>query len=207
MALIQLERYARAKMLNEGNERIDEDERQDDTWDPMQEVQFSDNVGAAGGAMEDGTGTEDRDDVDSGLPRKYRNKMKRYEHYKNKIPNDPPPRPARFEYEKENLMSAQAVVYAELLKICQKHNAGKGMYDDIQTWAIHWNQVNPNTFTEHSHANKWNCNKIIKFLKQVFPSHRLEPESVTVELHDKRQVWFLSLILLNQCAVFWNTRK
>ena len=127
-------------------------------------------------------------DVDGRLPRKYRNKMKRYEHFKNMIPNNLPPQPARFEYEKENLMSAQAVAYAELLKICQKHNAGKGMYDDIQTWAIHWNQVNPNTFTEHSHANKWNCNKIIKFLKQVFPFHGLEPESVTVELHDKRQV-------------------
>jgi hypothetical protein len=90
-------------------------------------VQFSDN-GAAGDAMEDGA--EDRDDVDSGLPCKYRNKMKRYEHFKNMIPN---PQPTRFEYEKENLMSAQAVAYAELLKICQKHNAGKGMYDDIRT--------------------------------------------------------------------------
>jgi hypothetical protein len=153
----ELERYARAEMLNEGNERTDEDERQDDTWDPMQEVQFSEDEGAAGGAMEDGA--EDRDDLDSGLPRKYGNKMKRYE-----IPKDLPPWPARFEYEKENLMSAQAVAYAELLKICQKYNAGKGMYDDVQTWAIHWNQVDPNTFTEHSHANKWNCNKIIKFL-------------------------------------------
>jgi hypothetical protein len=95
----------------------------------MQKVQFSDNEGAAGGAMEDGA--EDRDDLDSGLPHKYRNKMKRYEQYKNKIPKDLPPWPARFEYEKENLMSAQAVAYAELLKICQKHNAGKGMYKDI----------------------------------------------------------------------------
>jgi hypothetical protein len=138
MSLIQLEPYARAEMLNEGNERTDEEEWQDDTWDPMQDVQFSDDKGAAGGAMEDST--EDRDDVDSGLPRKYRNKMKRYEHYKNKIPNDLAPRPARFEYKMENLMSAQAVAYAELLKICQKHNAGKGMYDDIRTWAIHWNQ-------------------------------------------------------------------
>ena len=118
MSLIQLEHYAWAEMLNEGNERTDEDERQDDTWDPMQEVQLSDNEGAAGGAMEDGA--EDRDDVDSGLPRKYCNKMKRYEeYYKNKIPKDLPPRPARFEYKKENLMSAQAVAYAELLKICQ----------------------------------------------------------------------------------------
>ncbi len=62
-------------------------------------------------------------------------------------------------------MSAQAVAYAGLLKICQKHTAGKGMYDDIWTWAIHWNKVDPNTFTEHSHANKWNRNKITKFLK------------------------------------------
>ena len=31
----------------------------------MQKVQFSDDEGAAGGAMEDGA--EDRDDVDSGL--------------------------------------------------------------------------------------------------------------------------------------------
>jgi hypothetical protein len=76
MSLIPLERYARAEMLNEGNERTDEDERQDDTWDPMQDEQFSDDDGAAGDAMEDGA--EDRDDADSGLPRKYRNKMKRY---------------------------------------------------------------------------------------------------------------------------------
>jgi hypothetical protein len=51
-------------------------------------------------------------------------------------------------------MSAQAVAYAELLKICQKHNA-EGMYDDVRKWAIHWNQVDPNTFSEHSHANKY----------------------------------------------------
>ena len=85
-------------------------------------------------------------------------------------------------------MSAQAVAYAELLKICQKHNAGKGMYDDVRKWAIHWNQVDPNTFTEHSHANKWNRQKILKFLKGVFPFHGLEPDSITVELHDKRQL-------------------
>ena len=70
MSLIQLERYTRAEMLNEGNEHTDEDKRQDNNWDPLQEVQFSDDEGAAGGAMEDGA--EDRDDVDSGLPRKYR---------------------------------------------------------------------------------------------------------------------------------------
>jgi hypothetical protein len=31
MSLIQLERYTRAETLNEGNERTDENERQDDT--------------------------------------------------------------------------------------------------------------------------------------------------------------------------------
>jgi hypothetical protein len=107
MSLIQLERYARAEMLNEGNERTDEDKQQDDTWDPMQDVQFSDNEGAAADAMEDGA--EDRDDVDSGLPRKYCNKMKRYECFKNMIPNNLPPQPARFEYEKVYLRCIYSV--------------------------------------------------------------------------------------------------
>ena len=182
LSLVQLERNARDELLNFGNERSDDDDRQDDTWDPMQEVHFSDN--GSDGAMDEGT--DSRDDHDSGLPCKYQNKMKRYEHFKNKIPTDLPPRPERFEYSGDNLMSAQAVAYAELLKICQKHNAGKGMYDDVRKWAIHWNQVDPNTFTEHSHANKWNRQKILKFLKGVFPFHGLEPDSITVELHDKR---------------------
>ena len=158
MSLIQLERYARAEMLNEGNECTDGDDRQDEPWDPMQDVQFSDYEGAAGDAMEDGT--EDRDDVDSGLPRKYRSKMKRYEHFKNMIPNNLPPQPARFEYEKENLMSAQAVAYAELLKICQST-----MLERVCTMIFGLGQstgirLTKTFFTEHSHANKWNCNKI-----------------------------------------------
>ncbi len=86
LSLVQLERNAREELLNFGNERSDDDERQDDTWDPMQEVHFSDN--GSDGAMDEGT--DSRDDHDSGLPCKYQNKMKRYEHFKNKIPTDLP---------------------------------------------------------------------------------------------------------------------
>jgi hypothetical protein len=86
LSLIQLEINARKELLNFGNERSDDDERQDDTWNPMQEVHFSDN--GSDGAMDEGT--DSRDDHDSGLPCKYQNKMKHCEHLKNKIPTDLP---------------------------------------------------------------------------------------------------------------------
>ena len=127
-----LHKFSMATLANQL--RNDDGEGQDSEvphvdFDPMVEDDKSDS-------------NDERDDQET-LPLRYRNKMKRYEEYKKKRPDDPGDKlPERFAYVGDNVMSSQATAYAELLKICSKHNASKAMYDDIANWVQHWSQKN-----------------------------------------------------------------
>jgi hypothetical protein len=57
------------------------------------------------------------------------------------------------------------------------------MFDDIKTWAIHWNEKDGSVFRQQSSVQKWNRSKILNFLKKIFPSCGLDPKHVQVELH------------------------
>lgn len=160
---------------NEDDERVDCDS-QDVDFNPM-DVDDDESDSA-----------EHRDDQES-LPKRYRSKMKRYEKFKNKQPDPPGSElPERFEYVGKNVMSAQATAYAELLKICSKHDASKTMYDDIANWAQHWSSKDPNTLRAATTAQRWTRKKMLNHLKDVFPFKGLDPTTYVVELHDGRTV-------------------
>jgi hypothetical protein len=100
------------QLRNDDGERHDSSVGPDIDFDPMEEDDRSD-------------GNDGRDDQET-LPLRYRNKMKRYEEYKNRKTDKPGANsPERFVYVGGNVMSSQATAYAELLKICSKHNASK----------------------------------------------------------------------------------
>lgn len=95
-------------------------------------------------------GVEDeRDDRESTLPLKYRNKMRRYKEMRDKVPTNSSV-PPEFHYAGANVMGNQATAYAELLKICQKHHADKTLFDDIKNWATHWTMKDEHVFKEQS---------------------------------------------------------
>ena len=130
---------------------------------------------------------DQRDDTQSTLPLKYHNKMRRYKEIRDKVPTNTSA-PPEFHYTDANVMGSQATAYAELLKICQKHHADKSLFDDIQKWATHWSQKDEHVFKTQSSANRWSRKKLLKFLKKVFPFEGMEPKSISVELHDGRNV-------------------
>jgi hypothetical protein len=137
---------------------------------------------------EDSDDQNHNEDDNTSLPLKYRNKMKRYETNKYKVPDENLSAPENFTYTDGNVMGSQATAYAELLKICQKHHADKSLFDDIQTWATFWAESDINVFREQTCANRWSRKKLMKFLKKVFPFEGMEPKSIIVELHDGRKV-------------------
>ena len=71
---------------------------------------------------------------------------------------------------------------SSLLKICQKHGASKGMFDDIAT------EKDPNVFKVNNNAQRWNRKKALQFVKDAFGMNGLEPDMHTVKLHDGREV-------------------
>eukprot|EP00956_Cyclotella_meneghiniana_P000451 scaffold521_cov50-Cyclotella_meneghiniana.AAC.4 len=119
------------QLYNEANNGVNdvEFESTNDTFDPMHvsEDQQSSNV-------ESNT---------NNLPRKYINKMKRYEEYRDKIPQGLLSR-QRSIY--KNTLSTQATAYIELLKICSKHDVGRAMFDDIENWAFSHSMGDPTVF-------------------------------------------------------------
>ena len=127
---------------------------------------------------------EGRDDEPT-LPPNYVNKMRRYEEMKNKLPDDLEC-PKRYHF--SNKVGCSALAYAELLKICNKHNAPKKMYDDIATWAQAWSDKDPQVFKVKTRHQKWNRRKILRYLKEIFDVKDMEPNNHTVKLHDGRVV-------------------
>jgi hypothetical protein len=67
---------------------------------------------------------DSRDDMDTTLPLRYLNKMKRYKAMRDKIPGNLP-KTEPFQY--NNTISTQATSYSELLMLCQKHGADKSI--------------------------------------------------------------------------------
>jgi hypothetical protein len=115
---------------------MNEEENSSVQFDPMaDDDEWTDDVERNHNNTED----DDRDDTESTLPLKYRNKMRRYKEMRDKVPASASS-PPEFNYSGANVMGTQATAYAELLKICQKHHADKSLFDDIQKWATHWSQ-------------------------------------------------------------------
>lgn len=163
---------------------MNEEENSSVQFDPMaDDDEWTDDVERNHNNTED----DDRDDTESTLPLKYRNKMRRYKEMRDKVPASASS-PPEFNYSGANVMGTQATAYAELLKICQKHHADKSLFDDIQKWATHWSQKDEHVFKQQSSANRWSRKKLLKFLKNVFPFEGMEPKTHTVELHDGRIV-------------------
>ena len=88
----------------------------------------------------------------------------------------------------QNILSDCTITYAELLKICSKHNGGKSLFDDIAEWAQYHTAKDPNTFRVQSKAQKWNRKKVLKHLREVFQMQGLKPSTEVVTLHDDRKV-------------------
>ena len=164
------------QLRNDDGERQDSFEGPDVDFDPMEDDRSDSNS------------SDERDDQET-LPLHYRNKMKRYEEYRNKKPDKPGAQlPEQFAYVGENVMSSRATAYAELLKICSKHNASRAMYEDIANWAQHWSQKKPDILKAHSKAQRLTRKKMLKHLKEVFPFQGLDSDNFVVELHDGRTV-------------------
>ena len=142
-----------------------------DTFDPMHvpEDQQSSNVQS---------NTDD-------LPRKYLNKMKRYEEYRDKMP---PGLLSRQKFIYKNTLSTQATAYIELLKICSKHDVGRAMFDDIENWAYSHSMGDPTVFQASDRSQRWSYNKTLKHAKEVFHFNDLQPTDKEVTLHDGRVV-------------------
>ncbi|MGA0862251.1 MAG: hypothetical protein ACO3P6_05110, partial [Pelagibacteraceae bacterium] len=119
------------------------------------------------------------------LPQRYKNKMRRYKEHKMKKPWEATC-PSTFQY--NNTMSHQATAYAELLKICSKHNCGKGLYNDIVTWAQYHAKKDPKVFLVQSKGQIWRRTKLLNHMKEVFHLQGLEPRTDVVTLHDGRNV-------------------
>jgi len=162
--------------------------RSDLNGDDCNEFMDDDSFTGFDAMGEDSDDQNHNEDDNTSLPLKYRNKMKRYETNKYKVPDENLSAPETFTYTNGNVMGSQATAYAELLKICQKHHADKSLFDDIQTCSTFWAESDINVFREQTCANRWSRKKLMKFLKKVFPFEGMEPKSIIVELHDGRKV-------------------
>ena len=155
---------------------FDSDERKEEEEVPLFDanVQFE--------SVED---EDSRDDMDTTLPLRYLNKMKRYKAMRDKIPSNLA-KTEPFQY--NNTMSTQATAYSELLMLCQKHGADKSMFDDIVNWSNTWTERDSNVFKSKGKSRKWTRKKTIKHIKKVFGMSGLEPSTFVIELHDSRKV-------------------
>ncbi|MGA0790794.1 MAG: hypothetical protein ACO3O8_04690, partial [Pelagibacteraceae bacterium] len=117
------------------------------------------------------------------IPVRYQNKMRRYNEHRMKSPEESTC-PSTFRY--NNTMSHQATAYAELLKICAKHNCPKGVYDDVVTWAQYHAKQDPNVFVVQTKGQNWRRKKLLNHMKQVFHLEGLSPKTDVVTLHDGR---------------------
>ena len=120
------------------------------------------------------------------LPSKYVNAINRY----NTIKHRKPPNsvaPERFHY--KNILGRRDTALVELLKICDKHEANKAMFDDVLDWVTSWSDLDESGFFKiHSSKQKWTRQTFIEHLTAVFDFGGMKPEKKIVELHDGRRV-------------------
>ena len=120
------------------------------------------------------------------LPIKFVNQSERYETMKNKVPPKPTETQQKFIY--KNTLSCQATAYIELLKICQKHNVGKAVFNDIENWTYMHTKHNNDVFQVIDRSQRWSYDKTLNHAKEVFGFQNLQPHLKEVTLSDGRIV-------------------